>query len=221
MKPTLKAPESKCLKLEHERTLSNSGFKFNLRRFNQGKKINLSLTEMAQFFMKMAEASKKGKLKPGATLPGCNSYFLCKYLKDTMVNAKTYLFCAIRPEVTFHPYTYATLGFANNASVIKLQPKKATSAAGAYTQLIHFSAQPKPFWSHLPVSPYLILGGKSCTQRIPQNVLMLSRKVDECKPLVRGVADGAQAAAGAGRNEGRGLHSFTLELNLSNSRTRS
>jgi predicted nuclease with TOPRIM domain len=96
---------------------------------DQGKKINLSLTEMAQFFMKMAEAYKKGKLKPGATIPGCNSYFLCKYLKDTMVNAKTYLFCAIRPETKFHPYTYATLGFANNASVIKLQPKKATSAA--------------------------------------------------------------------------------------------
>ena len=96
---------------------------------DQGKKINLSLTEMAQFFMKMADAYKKGKLKPGATIPGCNSYFLCKYLKDTMVNAKTYLFCAIRPETKFHPYTYATLGFANNASVIKLQPKKATAAA--------------------------------------------------------------------------------------------
>ena len=36
------------------------------------------------------------KLKPGKTIPGCNSYFLCKYLKDTMVQAKTYLFCAIR-----------------------------------------------------------------------------------------------------------------------------
>lgn len=96
---------------------------------DQGKKINLSLTEMATFFMKMADAYKKGKLKAGATIPGCNSYFLCKYLKDTMVSAKTYLFCAIRPETKFHPYTYATLGFANNASVIKLQPKKATAAA--------------------------------------------------------------------------------------------
>jgi len=26
--------------------------------------------------------------------------------------------------------------------------------------LVHFSAQPKPFWSHLPVSPCLINWGK-------------------------------------------------------------
>jgi hypothetical protein len=125
-------------------------------------KINLSLSEMAQFFMKMAEvpsiligtriqcapcvhfmaacsfylpyawcagqAVKQKKLKPGKTIPGCNTYFLCKYLKDTMVQAKTYLFCAIRPEVTYHKYTYATLGFAKNASVIKLAPKKAVTA---------------------------------------------------------------------------------------------
>jgi len=65
----------------------------------QGKKINLSLSEMAQFFMKMAEAFLKKQLKPGASIPGCNSFFLCKYLKDTMLQARTYLFCAIRPEV--------------------------------------------------------------------------------------------------------------------------
>ncbi|RLN97558.1 hypothetical protein BBJ28_00017550 [Nothophytophthora sp. Chile5] len=96
---------------------------------DQGKKINLSLTEMAQFFMKMAEAVKANKLKPGVSIPGCNSYFLCKYLKDTMLQARTYLFCAIRPEVKFHGYTFSTLGFAKNASVIKLQPKKASAAA--------------------------------------------------------------------------------------------
>lgn len=96
---------------------------------DQGKKINLSLTEMAQFFMKMAEAVKAKKLKPGSSIPGCNSYFLCKYLKDTMLQARTYLFCAIRPEVKFHNYTFSTLGFAKNASVIKLQPKRATTAA--------------------------------------------------------------------------------------------
>ena len=33
-----------------------------------------------------------------------------------------------RPEKTYHKYTYATLGFAKNASVIKLQPKKAQTA---------------------------------------------------------------------------------------------
>ncbi|RHZ21321.1 hypothetical protein DYB37_003343 [Aphanomyces astaci] len=96
---------------------------------DQGKKINLSLTEMAQFFMKMAEAVQKKTLKPGASIPGCNSYFLCKYLKDTMLQARTYLFCAVRPEVTYHNYTFSTLGFAKNASVIKLQPKKASTAA--------------------------------------------------------------------------------------------
>ncbi|GMI30690.1 hypothetical protein TrRE_jg10512, partial [Triparma retinervis] len=82
---------------------------------------------MAQFFMKMAEAVKKKKLKPGQNIPGCNSYFLCKYLKDTIAQARTYLFCAIRPEVTYLPYTFSTLGFATNASVIKLAPKKATA----------------------------------------------------------------------------------------------
>ena len=91
---------------------------------SQGKKINLSLSEMAQFFMKMAQAFKAKKLEAGATIPGCNSYFLCKYLKGTMLHAKTWLFCAIRPEVQFHTYTYATLGFAKNASVVKLKPKK-------------------------------------------------------------------------------------------------
>ena len=49
------------------------------------------------------------------------------YLKDTILQAKTYLFCAIRPEVTCHPSTFATLGFATNASAIKLAPKKATA----------------------------------------------------------------------------------------------
>jgi hypothetical protein len=46
--------------------------------------------------------------------------------------------------------------------------------------------QLKLFWSHLPVAPCSIDWGKPCTQRIPQNVLSLSRKVDECKPLAGG-----------------------------------
>lgn len=95
---------------------------------DQGKKINLSLSEMAQFFMKMADLFKKKKLKAGVSVPGCNSFFLCKFLKDTLLQSKTYLFCAIRPEVEFLKYTFATLGFAKNASVIKLSPKKATTA---------------------------------------------------------------------------------------------
>lgn len=43
---------------------------------------------MAQFFMKMAEAVQQKTLKPGGSIPGCNSYFLCKYLKDTMLQAR-------------------------------------------------------------------------------------------------------------------------------------
>ena len=93
----------------------------------QGVKINLSLSEMTQFFMKMAESSTKKKLAPGTSFPGCNSFFLCKYLKDTMLQARTYLFCAIRPEASFLRYTFATLGFAKNASVVRLAPKKATA----------------------------------------------------------------------------------------------
>ena len=33
MKPTLKSPESKRSKVEHEKLLSNFAFKFNLRRY--------------------------------------------------------------------------------------------------------------------------------------------------------------------------------------------
>lgn len=44
---------------------------------------------------------------------------------------RTYLFCAIRPEVTYHKYTFSTLGFAKNASVVKLKPKMATVMATA------------------------------------------------------------------------------------------
>ena len=100
--------------------------------------INLSLSEMAQFFMKMATAIKKKKLKPGKSIPGLNSYFLCRYLKDTMLQARTYLFCAIRPEAGYLKYTFSTLGFAKNASVIKLNPKKATTmATPAERKLMH------------------------------------------------------------------------------------
>ena len=54
----------------------------------------------------------------GKSIPGCNSYFLCKYLKDIMLQARTYLFCAIRPEATYLNYTFSTLGFAKNASYV-------------------------------------------------------------------------------------------------------
>jgi len=39
------------------------------------------------------------------------------------------------------------------------------------------------------LSPCLIDWGKPCTKRIPQNVLTLTRKVNECKPLFGGRAN--------------------------------
>jgi len=49
--------------------------------------------------------------------------------------------------------------------------------------LVQCSAQLKPFRSHLPVSHSLIDRGEIMRLGMPQNVLTLSRKVDECKPL--------------------------------------
>lgn len=97
----------------------------------QGKKINLSLSELTMFFRRLALKIKAKKFKPGQDLPGCNAYFLGKYLKKTILQAKTYLIAAVRPEVQFHKYTHATLEFARNASVVQLQPKKPASAQSA------------------------------------------------------------------------------------------
>jgi len=91
---------------------------------SQGCKINQSLSEIKMFFEKLADGIKKKTLKPGGKIPGCNSFFLSKYLKDTLLSAKTYLFCACRPEAHYLKYTKATLDFAANASVVKLQPQK-------------------------------------------------------------------------------------------------
>jgi len=52
--------------------------------------------------------------------------------------------------------------------------------------LVHFSAQPKPFWSHLPVSPCLIDWGNIMHPTYPTQCATLSRKVDDCKPLAWG-----------------------------------
>ena len=90
----------------------------------QGQKINLSLSEMTNFFRKMAAEAKANRLKPGQSIPGCNNYFLGRFLKDTMLKSKTYLFCAMRPEAAFTRYTVSTLQFADTASVVQLKPKK-------------------------------------------------------------------------------------------------
>jgi hypothetical protein len=57
MKPTLKAPGSKLLKLEHEKLLSNFDFNFNLRRCNQVLLFATpeQHTELAGFFAAVAQ----------------------------------------------------------------------------------------------------------------------------------------------------------------------
>jgi hypothetical protein len=57
MKPILKAPESKHLKLKHEKTLSNFAFKFNLRRFNQAVQRARAADQLAK--------ARRCRLTPG------------------------------------------------------------------------------------------------------------------------------------------------------------
>ena len=91
---------------------------------NQGKKINLSLSEMTQFFHKMALGIKRKTLKEGDIIPGCNNFFLGKFLKETLLHGHTYLCAAVRPEVKFERYNMSTLEFAKSASLVKLGPHR-------------------------------------------------------------------------------------------------
>ncbi len=118
-------------RLEYEYEGRHSDKSKTQHLIEQGKKINLSLSEMSLFFRKMSSAMKKhkNKLKPGETVVGCNNYFLGKFLKLTMLKAHTYLFAAVRPELKYQTYTRSTLDFALNASVVKLKPKRMNSHA--------------------------------------------------------------------------------------------
>jgi hypothetical protein len=174
---------------------------------NQGKKINLSLSEMAQFFMKMAEGIKKKTLKPGKSIPGCNSYFLCKYLKDTMLQARTYLFCAIRPEKTYHKYTFATLGFGKNASVIKLSPKKAMGKASpAERKLMEELEKMKQMVEQLTKANAELGDGATGSgggdpDQVAQLQAMLAEKQAALASVVEGGGAGDAAAAATARLE--------------------
>jgi len=55
----------------------------------------------------------------------------------------------------------------------------ARGAQGKGLTPVDFLAQPKPFWSHLPVSPRLIDWGEIMHSRYATKSAMLSRKVDE------------------------------------------
>ena len=90
---------------------------------NQGKKINLSLSEMTGFFRQMAKLIKTKKFNESRPIPGCRTYFLGKFLKNTLMHAQTYLFAGIRPEIKYTTFTENTLHFADNASIVKLKPK--------------------------------------------------------------------------------------------------
>jgi hypothetical protein len=51
MKPTMKAPGSKRLNLEHDKLVSNFAFKFNLRRYSEGLYEGiLQEVQLAPFF---------------------------------------------------------------------------------------------------------------------------------------------------------------------------
>ena len=108
IKPTLKAPETKRLKLNYDGPLSNCAFNFNLRRYNVVDKTQ-------------GNAGGWGGIRGR----GLHSS-------------------------TFH----LNLGRSGHTS---------------------------------PCPPVQYTDGKPCAQRIPRNVLTLSRNVDECKPLVRGI----------------------------------
>ena len=72
---------------------------------------------------------------------------------------------------------------------VGVNPDPETVGAELWRQgltLVHFSAQPKPFLSHLSVSPCLIGWGKTMHPSFQPNVLTFSRKVDEFKPLCGG-----------------------------------
>ena len=96
----------------------------------QGTKINQSLSEMSHFFLQMSKMLRhheKNGTKPDPHLhriAGCNSFFLGKFLTNTMLRAHTYLFAAIRPEEKYLRFTESTIDFARDASVIKLSPIK-------------------------------------------------------------------------------------------------
>jgi hypothetical protein len=105
--------------------------------------------------------------------------------------------------------------------LVRCPPSRSRSRQGL--TLVHFSAAPKPFWSHLPVSPCLLDWGKMTThQRIQQNVLTLSRNLDECKPLAAGRSASDHARLSDDEHElqrqrqhGTGSHSSTSRLNVS------
>ena len=81
-----------------------------------------SLAELAQLFLKTAQAIKNKKLtRCGQRVRGCSSHFVCKFLKPMLyARSQIYLICAIRPEQRYSKYNASILEFARNVSAVKL-----------------------------------------------------------------------------------------------------
>ena len=104
--------------IEHKLLGPHESQKLTKKLQVQHQKANLSLSELAQCFMKMGQTLKKKikgprRMSSKAATP---STFLCKYLKDTMMQSQTYLFCAIRPEASYLKYTFSSLEFARSTA---------------------------------------------------------------------------------------------------------
>ena len=94
-----------------------------------------------------------------------------------MLQSKTYLFCAIRPEVKYLNYTFATLGFAKNASVIKVQPKKAQ---------VKMSAKEKALMEELEKMKAMMANMKGAGVDKEEMEHMLAQKQEEMKKALEG-----------------------------------
>ena len=88
----------------------------------QHHKSRASLAELAQLFLKTAQAIKDKKLtRCGQRVRGCSSHFVCKFLKPMLyARSQIYLICAIRPEQRYSKYNASILEFARNVSAVKL-----------------------------------------------------------------------------------------------------
>ena len=94
----------------------------------QHHKSRASLAELAQLFLKTAQAIKNKKLtRCGQKVRGCSSRFICKFLKSMLfARSQIYLISAIRPERSYIKHTASTLEFARNVSVTRLPSREPT-----------------------------------------------------------------------------------------------
>jgi hypothetical protein len=73
MKPMLRAPGSKRLKLEYDKLLSSFAFKFNLRRYNEDKQPTVTNIRTHQFSVWPARGPFSGNTEVTVTGRGLHS----------------------------------------------------------------------------------------------------------------------------------------------------